>query len=92
MSKLPLAPNNPLRIGARLEGAGTPVRTKVSGGPGPSLIDLPRAGCRRLDLSRSSHTDSIDLEYVAQGAGLAAGVVSVQDRGGRSRLASQPAN
>ncbi|MEV0819789.1 hypothetical protein [Nonomuraea rubra] len=65
VSRLPLVPSDPLRIEARLEGAGTPVRTKVSGGPGPSGIDLPRAGCWRLDLSWSSHTDSIDLEYVA---------------------------
>ncbi|WP_344493380.1 hypothetical protein [Nonomuraea monospora] len=65
VSRLPLVPSSPLRIEARLEGGGAPVRTKVSGGPGPSLIDLPGAGCWRLDLSWSSHTDSIDLEYVA---------------------------
>ncbi|TYB47342.1 hypothetical protein FXF51_58470 [Nonomuraea sp. PA05] len=65
VSRLPLVPSKPLRIEARLEGGGAPVRTKVSGGPGPSLIDLPSPGCWRLSLSWSSHTDSIDLEYVA---------------------------
>ncbi|SPL96461.1 unnamed protein product [[Actinomadura] parvosata subsp. kistnae] len=65
VSRLPLVPSDPLRIEARLGGTGTPVRTKVGGGPGPSLIDLPGAGCWRLRLSWSSHTDTIDLEYVA---------------------------
>ncbi|UBU16269.1 hypothetical protein [Nonomuraea gerenzanensis] len=67
VSRLPLLPSNPLRIEARLGGTGAPVRTKVSGGPGPSLIDLPSPGCWRLKLSWSSHTDFIDLEYVAPG-------------------------
>jgi hypothetical protein len=50
----------------RMEGgdaAGAPVRHVVPGGPGPSLIDLPRPGCWRLTLSWSGRTDSLDLAY-----------------------------
>ncbi|MEU8251358.1 hypothetical protein [Nonomuraea sp. NPDC048916] len=65
-SKLPLVPSDPLRIEARLDGVGTPVRITVDGGPGPSGIDLPSPGCWRLDLTWSSHADSIDLEYVGR--------------------------
>jgi hypothetical protein len=65
-SKAPLVPSDPLRIEARLNGTGTPTRITVQGGPGPSSVDLPSPGCWRLDLAWSSHTDSIDLEYVSR--------------------------
>jgi hypothetical protein len=48
--------------GRRLLGA--PVRRRVDGGPGPSGIDLPRAGCWRLRLRWSGHTDRLDVRYV----------------------------
>ena len=48
--------------GRRLLGA--PVRRRVAGGPGPSGIDLPRAGCWRLGLRWSGHTDRLDVRYV----------------------------
>jgi hypothetical protein len=54
-----------LVIHARLaDGSSSVVRT-VTGGPGPSIIDLPAAGCWRLDLSWGSLTDSMDLYYAA---------------------------
>ncbi len=62
-------PNDPssgqpdLRIDARhADGSATAVRT-VPGGPGPSIIDLPKPGCWHLTLRWSGHTDSLDLAY-----------------------------
>jgi hypothetical protein len=42
---------------------GTPVGRVVRGGPGPSIIDLPAAGCWRLDLTWAGHTDTLDVRY-----------------------------
>lgn len=58
----PTAPAT-LVITARLDGTDTRVIREVAGGPGPSIIDLPEAGCWRLDLSWSGHTDTMDLVY-----------------------------
>ncbi|MEU7780776.1 hypothetical protein [Micromonospora parva] len=58
----PVAPAT-LVITARLDGTDTQVIREVRGGPGPSIIDLPQAGCWRLDLSWSGHTDTMDLVY-----------------------------
>ncbi|MGC4835607.1 hypothetical protein ACLQ3D_14015 [Micromonospora vinacea] len=52
-----------LVITARLDGTDTRVTREVAGGPGPSIIDLPEAGCWRLDLRWSGHTDTMDLVY-----------------------------
>lgn len=54
-----------LVISARLNGTGDPVERRVEGGPGPSIVDLPGAGCWRLSLSWGGRTDSMDLEYRA---------------------------
>jgi hypothetical protein len=35
----------------------------VNGGPGPSIIDLPAAGCWRLDLRWAGHSDTVDIRY-----------------------------
>lgn len=50
-------------IGTRPIGAAVP--RQVAGGPGPSIIDLPVAGCWRLDLNWSGHSDHLDLIYAA---------------------------
>jgi hypothetical protein len=42
---------------------GTPVMRAVSGGPGPSIINLPSPGCWRLTLRWSGWTDQLDLQY-----------------------------
>lgn len=42
---------------------GKPVRRSVMGGPGPSIINLPTAGCWRLTLRWAGRKDSLDLEY-----------------------------
>ncbi|MCA2218761.1 hypothetical protein [Jidongwangia harbinensis] len=52
-----------LVIEARLAGAPDLVRHTVSGGPGPSIVDLPRPGCWRLTLTWPGHTDTLDLRY-----------------------------
>ncbi|MEU2611011.1 hypothetical protein ABZ570_05385 [Micromonospora sp. NPDC007271] len=52
-----------LTITATLDGTDTRVTREVAGGPGPSIIDLPRAGCWHLDLRWSGRTDTMDLVY-----------------------------
>jgi hypothetical protein len=42
---------------------GAPVTRSVVGGPGPSIIDLPMAGCWRLSLRWAGHSDTLDLRY-----------------------------
>jgi hypothetical protein len=60
-----------LRITAhRMVGAhtvGSRVTRVVSGGPGPSIIDLPAAGCWRLALHWAGHTDTLDVRYARNG-------------------------
>lgn len=63
----PTGPGVSLRIlaqrmtGTRRDGA--PVTRVVSGGPGPSTINLPSAGCWRLTLRWSGWSDQLDLQY-----------------------------
>ena len=56
---------SPLWIRATLNGTGRTVTREVTGGPGPSIIDLPAAGCWSFGLSWSGHQDHLDLRYVA---------------------------
>jgi hypothetical protein len=46
---------------------GAPVRRQVPGGPAPSIINLPSAGCWRLTLHWSGWVDQLDLRYGAPG-------------------------
>ncbi|WP_431878337.1 hypothetical protein [Micromonospora marina] len=57
------ARRTPLVITATLAGTGTTVVREVEGGPGPSIVDLPAAGCWRLRLDWSGRTDTMDLVY-----------------------------
>ncbi|MFD6265518.1 hypothetical protein ACFXA2_13790 [Micromonospora chalcea] len=57
------APRTPLVITATRDGTGAPVVREVDGGPGPSIVDLPAAGCWRLRLDWSGRTDTMDLVY-----------------------------
>ena len=52
-----------LQIKARLAGSGRTVTRTVEGGPGPSIIDLPEAGCWSVDLSWGRYHDHLQLEY-----------------------------
>jgi hypothetical protein len=66
VSRVRLVSNDALVITARLDGSKvTAVRT-VPGGPGPSGIDLPQAGCWHLTLTWSGYTDTMDLRYSPQ--------------------------
>ena len=51
-----------LKIRATRASDGGVANRTVRGGPGPSLVDLP-AGCWRLELSWSGHTDALVLRY-----------------------------
>jgi hypothetical protein len=48
---------------ARLEGTGLTVRREIGAAPGPSIVDLPRAGCWQLELHWGPYTDTIALRY-----------------------------
>lgn len=63
VSRVPTTPGDPLVVDARLDGSRTTARRTVPGGPGPSIIDLPRSGCWHLTLKWSQHTDLMDLRY-----------------------------
>jgi hypothetical protein len=65
VSRLGLQPTDSLQIRATLSGTGRTVTREVTGGPGPSIINLPTAGCWSLNLSWSGHQDHLELRYVA---------------------------
>jgi hypothetical protein len=52
-----------LKISAKLDGSSTQVTREVQGGPGPSIIDVPQAGCWHLELTWSGRIDTMDLVY-----------------------------
>ncbi len=52
-----------LTIVARLDNSGEEVRREVPGGPGPSIVDLPRPGCWHLALRWAGRSDTLDLRY-----------------------------
>lgn len=66
--RVPLTGLTNLRISAqRIIGTrrvGAPVARRVAGGPGPSIIDLPSAGCWRMSLHWAHTSDVLDLQYV----------------------------
>ncbi len=68
-AKRPVPAGSTLEITARrLIGgiaAGPVQRRTVAGGPGPSIIDMPTAGCWQFTLRWSGHTDRVDLPYAA---------------------------
>jgi hypothetical protein len=56
-------PYAPMLIKAQLYGGTTPVTRTVPGGPGPSIVDLPTAGCWHLELTWPGGADSLNLPY-----------------------------
>jgi len=62
-------PTTPVDISAqRMAGVtpvGSPVERRLDGGFGPSIVDVPNAGCWRLTLAFGDRTDSIDLDYAS---------------------------
>lgn len=69
VSRVPTTPRSDLLIEAqRIQGSqpvGPALTRTVTGGPGPSEIDLPSPGCWRLTLRWSGHVDTLDLQYRA---------------------------
>ena len=63
VSKLPIDTPSDFTIVANLVGTGETAEPRVDPAPGPSIVDLPRAGCWRLTLSWSGHVDTMDLTY-----------------------------
>ena len=67
--KLPVPAGSTLAITARRliggAAAGPVQRRTVAGGPGPSIIDMPAAGCWQFTLRWSGHADTVDLPYAA---------------------------
>ena len=55
---------DPLRIQATLHGTGRTATREVTGGPGPSIINLPTAGCWSFNLSWAGYQDHLELRYV----------------------------
>jgi hypothetical protein len=55
----------PLRIAARLVNSDIAVVRQVKDGPGPSIVDLPAAGCWRFDLTWSGYSDQLYVPYQA---------------------------
>lgn len=69
VSKFPVSAGSTLEITARrLIGGiavGPVLQRTVAGGPGPSEIDMPTAGCWQFTLRWSGHADTVDLPYAA---------------------------
>ena len=65
VSRIPFVAPDPLVIMATRAGGTRVVTVSVPGGPGPSTIDMPAAGCWTFHLSWSGHTDELKLRYVA---------------------------
>jgi hypothetical protein len=69
VSKTPEPTDNPLQITARRLIGGTaagPVQQRtIASGPGPSIIDMPAAGCWQFTLRWDGLTDTIDLLYAS---------------------------
>jgi hypothetical protein len=56
-------PGAPLTIRATLQGAGRTAILELPNGTGPSLVNLPAAGCWTLNLSWPGHHDRVELQY-----------------------------
>jgi hypothetical protein len=52
-----------LKIHATLNGTSTAVDRVIAGGPGPSLVNMPSAGCWTFNLSWSGRSDRLALLY-----------------------------
>lgn len=63
VSREPVALGDQLTITAVLDGTAERAEQTVAGGPGPSLVDLPRPGCWHVTLAWSGRTDTMDLTY-----------------------------
>jgi hypothetical protein len=53
----------PLKIHATLNGSGLAADREVAGGPGPSIIDMPEAGCWTFTLTWGGNHDQVAVPY-----------------------------
>jgi hypothetical protein len=58
-----VAQRDPLKIHATLIGSNQRASREVAGGPGPSIVDMPSAGCWVFRLSWSGKTDRVAVPY-----------------------------
>ena len=67
VSRTPATTPTALWIRAQRMNGGSPVGAAIErivrDGPGPSFVNVPKAGCWRLTLSWAGRTDSLDLAY-----------------------------
>ncbi|WP_236050185.1 hypothetical protein [Paractinoplanes ovalisporus] len=63
VAREPIERGGDLEIRAALAGTTVTAERTVAGGPGPSIIDLPRPGCWHLTLTWADGADSLDLTY-----------------------------
>lgn len=61
----PVADGSSLQITATLQDGSRSVTRVVDGGPGPSIIDLPKSGCWHFELQWGAGSDTLDLAYGA---------------------------
>jgi hypothetical protein len=52
-----------LVIAAHLNGTSATAKRTIAGGPGPSIVDMPRAGCWTFDLTWSGVHDRLAVPY-----------------------------
>ncbi len=57
------SPDDHLVITGTLEGSTATHKVELPTAPGPSYVDMPRAGCWHLELRWGSNTDSVDLRW-----------------------------
>ncbi len=60
---IPQAGGGPLDIVATERSSGQVVRRQLPDGPGPSIVDMPTAGCWRFALSWSGQHDEMLIRY-----------------------------
>jgi hypothetical protein len=60
-----MRPGDRLTVKASLAGTHEVATRSIAGGPGPSLVDMPKPGCWKFSLSWPGHSDSLDIEYLA---------------------------
>ena len=62
------AGGGPLHIVATEQGTGETVTKELPNGPGPSIVDMPRAGCWRFALSWGDQRDEMFIRYYGESA------------------------
>ena len=55
--------SGPLHIVATEQAAGRTATRELAGGPGPSIVDMPAAGCWRFALSWNDQHDEVFIRY-----------------------------